>query len=403
VREIKTLRKRIDTLKALRGVLSVWSTLAVNRYRRYSLIASGYRPYLERIREVIGLVVAMRPGLRSKLLEEREERRVDLVLITSDRGYVGDFVSGVLEEAESFLKGALGKYVKVFVIGRKGSERVPGRPEVFEGVITKDVNWSEVGRIGEVLISRFRGGESDACYVVFQRPEVGTVGGGAFGKKGGTGGPQRHPPTFFYGLFEGSGATGTVPEIRGGNYGPVLLRFLPPEVRPRPDTVSVVNIEGDEEAFLNFIVYMYLKFFLRCVFLDHFVALNLARYRTVRRIMKNAEERIRLYRGYINRLRQERINREIQDMVLALLSSEEKLWKTPQDAETVLEVDREMSGDLRRLLIARLTSMGFRIGEVREGDLLGGFRILGPGYERDLSVAGFLKALKEKIKRIYYQ
>ncbi|MDQ7038737.1 MAG: hypothetical protein Q9N26_06015 [Aquificota bacterium] len=38
------------------------------------------------------------------VLREREETRVDLLILTSDRGYVGGFVEAVLKETVSFIE-----------------------------------------------------------------------------------------------------------------------------------------------------------------------------------------------------------------------------------------------------------------------------------------------------------
>ncbi|MDQ7081819.1 MAG: hypothetical protein Q9N34_01610 [Aquificota bacterium] len=69
-------------------------------------------------------------------------------------------------------------------------------------------------------------------------------------------------------------------------------------------------------------------------------------------------------------------------MVLALVSSEERLWVEFRESGSVLEVDAGTPDDLRSLIASKLTALGFRVSEVRERDLIGGFRITGPGRKK---------------------
>ncbi|MDQ7081820.1 MAG: FoF1 ATP synthase subunit gamma [Aquificota bacterium] len=281
MQDIRPVQRKVRTLKALRGVLNVWNTLAVNRYRRYSPIASGYRAFLERLREVAGYLVRTGPRQGSELLREREETRVDLLILTSDRGYVGGFVEAVLKETVSFIGRNPGKDFRLFVVGKRWSQTIPA--EVFEGVLTKDVDWSAVEKVGEVLISRFRNGFSDACYVIFQRPAKDTPAGGGLAKIQGTTVSIEQAP-LLYGVFEHPYESGFSSGPEAGGYRPLTLRFLPPQAKETPR--SALNIEGDEDMFVEGVLRMYLEVFLKSVFLDHFTALNLARQRTLRRVMK---------------------------------------------------------------------------------------------------------------------
>ncbi|MDQ7039028.1 MAG: F0F1 ATP synthase subunit gamma, partial [Aquificota bacterium] len=290
-----------------------------------------------------------------------------------------------------------GKDFRLFVVGKRWSQTIPA--EVFEGVLTKDVDWSAVEKVGEVLISRFRNGFSDACYVILQRPAKDTPAGGGLAKIQGTTVSIEQAP-LLYGVFEHPYESGFSSGPEAGGYRPLTLRFLPPQAKETPR--SALNIEGDEDMFVEGVLRMYLEVFLKSVFLDHFTALNLARQRTLRRVMKNIDEKLTHYRNLINRLRQERINSEIQDMVLALVSSEERLWVEFRESGSVLEVDAGTPDDLRSLIASRLTALGFRVSEVRERDLIGGFRITGPGRKKDMSVEGALSTLKEKAGKLYF-
>src|SRR5262249_58245202 len=50
----------------------------------------------------------------------REERRIGLVVLTSDRGLCGAFNASLLRHAETFLRERQDREVQLMVVGRKG-------------------------------------------------------------------------------------------------------------------------------------------------------------------------------------------------------------------------------------------------------------------------------------------
>src|SRR5690606_30774720 len=82
------------------------------------------RPYAEKIEEVLGQVVARTEELDHPLLRVRPVRRVELVVMTSDRGLAGAFNSNITRLADRFLWENAQTYEKIQVstIGRKGRD-----------------------------------------------------------------------------------------------------------------------------------------------------------------------------------------------------------------------------------------------------------------------------------------
>ena len=104
------------------------------------------------------------------LLERREERNVDLVLMTSDRGLAGGFDANVIRMASSFILNEAGAPVRVISVGRKGRDyMVRYRRDVV-------ADFSDVGDrpqldavtpIAHTVTEDFTSGRVDAVYLVY--------------------------------------------------------------------------------------------------------------------------------------------------------------------------------------------------------------------------------------------
>jgi len=393
-------RSRIRTLNALRSTLHVWEILAINRYKKYSAVVSAHLPYFLRLQEVLEHLYALYPGVRRGLLEIRKEERIDVLVLGSDKGYIGDFVSRVFRSYTEFFSYKRGVRVSLFVAGKRGAvEELPGeRIALFEGLFGKDLDWKRIDEIAVLLMGRYRKRESDACYVIFQRPEV-PLGMRARLEERERREEERRESPFFYTGFEEVLRAKPHAAVERGSYRPVTVRFLPPDIRKRYSPDLILNIEGEEEELLHALLDMYMRFFIREIFIEHFTSINFARYRTIRRITENIERKLDEYRRLQNKLRQEKINKEIEDIVLSHMAEEEKRERDIPERGFTLRADLRLPEESVSGLVERLQELGFPISEVERVRLIGGFQLLGQGYVWDLSVIGQLRALKRSVKR----
>ena len=392
------LKDKIRTLQVLKSTLHVWEVLAVNRYKKYSSVVGAQLPYFLRLQEVLEHLFSLYSGLRTDLLEMREERSVDVLLLTTDRGYVGDFVSKTVRALENFLERRKGKTINLFIAGRRGASSSLLRmgAVVFEEVLTRDINWDVVVKINDILVERYRKGFSDACYVIFQRPDVGIMESVELEERERREALVEESP-FFYPKFEEVLRAKPLEVVERGRYRTQIVRFIPPDIKGRYSKEIILNIEAEERSFLDELLILYLSFFLKEVFLEHFTSINFARYRTIRRINENIDRKLILYRRLINKLRQERITKEIEDIVFAYLATEEVRLRDYREEGYVLEVDMGASKGIVRQLLRAMEEFGIEVRSVERRRLLGGFRLISDRDSIDLSVIGKLASLKLKV------
>jgi F-type H+-transporting ATPase subunit gamma len=130
------------------------------------------RPYAQTLDAVMGTLISRTDAgsLGHPLLTRREVKKVELVVITSDRGLAGGFNANITRRALKFVQENKGLEVTVSTIGRKGTEFLRGRglPSRKDNAGTwAKLKWATADEIARELAKRFLDGEVDAVYLMF--------------------------------------------------------------------------------------------------------------------------------------------------------------------------------------------------------------------------------------------
>src|SRR6059036_2927988 len=86
---LKALRKRIATVRSTQQITKAMKMVAAAKLRRAQEAAERARPYAAKLSEMFSAVAAGVEPEAHPLLARRPERRIDLLVITSDRGLCG--------------------------------------------------------------------------------------------------------------------------------------------------------------------------------------------------------------------------------------------------------------------------------------------------------------------------
>ncbi|GAC1537862.1 MAG: ATP synthase F1 subunit gamma [Polyangiales bacterium] len=120
---LKTIRKRIGSVKSTQKITRAMKMVAAARLRRAQQRITELRPFALKTAEVLRSVAGrIDDGEKvHPLLARREERQVLLVVIGSDRGLAGGFNANVTRAAERMMRELhdTGKHVRLVTIGRK--------------------------------------------------------------------------------------------------------------------------------------------------------------------------------------------------------------------------------------------------------------------------------------------
>ncbi len=170
---LKAIRKRIGSVRNTQQITKAMKMVSAAKLRRAQESAVQARPYAEKMTELLKNVSARVSSEAHPLLTAREEKKVELVLFTSDRGLCGGYNTNLIRSAEAFIRRHSGdQEIELTLVGRKGADYFRRRGakivERYTDILYKAPD-ELAAEIAQKLISRFTGGETDAVYIVYSR------------------------------------------------------------------------------------------------------------------------------------------------------------------------------------------------------------------------------------------
>jgi F-type H+-transporting ATPase subunit gamma len=169
----KDLKRRIVSTKSTQQITKAMKMVAAARLRRAQEAIVRARPFAGAILQTVQNLVRIEE-IRDHhpLLAKREVKKVNVILITGDRGLSGGYNSNLNKKAELMYKAEAGKYEKlVFTcIGKKGFEylRIRKIPVAHHYAdFLKGVTYAKVQIVAEELLQQYLSGEFDEIRIIF--------------------------------------------------------------------------------------------------------------------------------------------------------------------------------------------------------------------------------------------
>jgi F-type H+-transporting ATPase subunit gamma len=170
---LKAIRKRISSIRNTQQITKAMKMVSAAKLRRAQEAVMAARPYADKMVELLHNVAARVSREAHPLLRAREEKKIHLLLFTSDRGLCGGYNANLIRAAEAFIRreGA-GKEINLVLVGRKGVDYFRRRRAAIADrhiniLATPAEELAAV--VTEKAIERFVNGETDAVYVIYSR------------------------------------------------------------------------------------------------------------------------------------------------------------------------------------------------------------------------------------------
>src|SRR3990170_2406081 len=168
---LKLIRKRISSIRNTQQITKAMKMVSAAKLRRAQEAAVQARPYAEKMTELLQNVSARVSREAHPLLTAREEKKIQLVLFTSDRGLCGGYNANLIRTAEAFIRKNSGdQEVELTLVGRKGADHFRRRRAAivdrYIGILATPPE-ELAGQIAQKLIGRFVNGETDAVYLIY--------------------------------------------------------------------------------------------------------------------------------------------------------------------------------------------------------------------------------------------
>jgi F-type H+-transporting ATPase subunit gamma len=171
---LKAIRKRISSVKSTQQITRAMQMVAAAKLRRAQDAATQARPYAEKLSEQLSGVAARTPDTSANpLLAVRdEEKTIDLILVTSDRGLCGGYNANLLRTCEEFLATKSSCVVRITAVGSKGASYFRKRGVALHEshtALSAGPDHPLAMQLGHRVSRDYAKGETDGVYVLYSR------------------------------------------------------------------------------------------------------------------------------------------------------------------------------------------------------------------------------------------
>jgi F-type H+-transporting ATPase subunit gamma len=175
---LQDIRRRIRSVKNTQQITKAMKMISAVKLRKSQDRLLALRPYAGKMAEVVRSVVAhfqddgqaLLPPIAQAFLAPREETRIRLVVVASDKGLCGGFNANLLKQAAAFLQSSPAALAHLDVVGKRALEwarkqRLDVQREYLAIALPGLARVAE--EIAEQAALQYERGEIDALYVVY--------------------------------------------------------------------------------------------------------------------------------------------------------------------------------------------------------------------------------------------
>jgi F-type H+-transporting ATPase subunit gamma len=167
---IRDIRRRIRSAKNIQQITRAMKFVSAARLRKAQERVIAARPYARRMIAVINSLATRVPEQSHPLLAKRGEDKIELVVITADRGLCGAYNTNIIRQALEFLSVRSGRQIELNILGKRGRDFFRRRPFAIrhEAVnILQKPSFADAAAIAKDLIDEFVKGEKDQVWLVY--------------------------------------------------------------------------------------------------------------------------------------------------------------------------------------------------------------------------------------------
>jgi F-type H+-transporting ATPase subunit gamma len=167
---LRDIRRRIRSVESTQKITRAMKLVAAAKLRRAQERIMSARPYAVKMAELLSSLVRRAEGEAHPLLVRREAARKRLVIITADKGLCGAFNSNILRASLAFLREQGETSVTLVVVGKKARDFYRRRPYKIKsemlGFFDK-LAYSHAQELAGGLMQEYLAGEVDEVHLIY--------------------------------------------------------------------------------------------------------------------------------------------------------------------------------------------------------------------------------------------
>jgi len=173
VATLRDIQRRIRSVQSTQKITRAMKLVAAAKLRRAQERILAARPYANKMAELLGNLVSAADGAEGSahpLLEQREGPRRLIVIITADRGLAGAFNSNVLRNSLAFVRASNATALTLVVVGRKARDFYRRRPYTVKRDMLgfwDRLAYSHACELADLFIAQYLEGEVDEVHLIY--------------------------------------------------------------------------------------------------------------------------------------------------------------------------------------------------------------------------------------------
>jgi len=167
---LRDIRRRIRSVESTQKITRAMKLVAAAKLRRAQERIMSARPYAVKMAELLSSLVRRAEGEAHPLLVRREAARKRLVIITADKGLCGAFNSNILRASLAFLREQGSTSVTLVVVGKKARDFYRRRPYQIKSEMLgffDRLAYSHAQELAGGLMQEYLAGEVDEVHLMY--------------------------------------------------------------------------------------------------------------------------------------------------------------------------------------------------------------------------------------------
>jgi F-type H+-transporting ATPase subunit gamma len=174
---LKEIRNRISSVGSTMQITSAMKMVSAAKLKRAQDAVTQMRPYAGKLREILENLSASLDLSENAYAEQREENKILIIGITSNRGLCGGFNNNIIKRVGALIADDYaGKDVSVFCVGKKIKDVYKRTPNFYANDklenmedVYADLRFELVAQIAEEIMEQFLNKSFDKVVLVYNR------------------------------------------------------------------------------------------------------------------------------------------------------------------------------------------------------------------------------------------
>ncbi len=167
---IRDIRRRIRSAKNIQQITRAMKFVSAARLRKAQDRVIAARPYARQMLAVLNSMATRVPEQSHPLLAVRGDDKIELVVISADRGLCGAYNTNIIRQALEFLATHSARNVSLNILGKRARDFFRRRHYAMrhEAInVLQKPTLADAAVIAKNLIDEFVGGEADQVWLVY--------------------------------------------------------------------------------------------------------------------------------------------------------------------------------------------------------------------------------------------